>query len=514
MPDLSTLLPDGQNWLKSVVRGLLEDLMANGGKWSRGYDTWDEMMADLSPDDRTIVRVGPDEPDPAKRGLWRKSGASGTGTYVFWGLDDDATQDERLRTNETAIGSLNGLVTTLQAAVAGKLDTTAISAAGVISGTHDGQYVVVWDSNTLTFKLIAASAFGGDDMTTYSWFNLSTTVGAALKTLVPADDTLKKVRIQNQSKTAYVAVGFGGTTAALNTQGSFTLEPGGWISEDNVEAGAVTVIASEAGTPVTCRIANTSGINPGASAASAAHLARYTGAVSDGYKAVIRAFYERLYNAKIVGDGVGAAGLWVPRGPNATDMLLNWAAVDAGLTLVNSPTWTRNVGITFDGATQYANTGLVPASSSLVALTSHGLFTATGAETTVSSNAPAASAGTFELNPKRTSTSMGIKSGTVSSDIVARTTTGGLKGFSRSAADRYTAYEGTAATEVATAAGSLSSYPLLIGARPSNAAGAPVAGTFYTGTVELLYVGGPLTASQEAALASAWSTYTTAIASL
>ncbi len=156
----------------------------------------------------------------------------------------------------------------------------------------------------------------------------------------------------------------------------------------------------------------------------------------------------------------------------------------------------------------------MPASSSLVALTSHGLFAATGAETTVSSNAPAASAGTSELNPKRTSTSMGIKSGTVSSDIVARTTTGGLKGFSRSAADRYTAYEGTTATEVATAAGSLSSYPLPIGARPSNAAGAPVAGTFYTGTVELLYVGGPLTASQEAALASAWSTYTTAIASL
>ncbi|HEY9344408.1 MAG TPA: hypothetical protein VIQ53_03800 [Inquilinus sp.] len=107
MPDLSELLPDGQSWLKPVLRGILEDLLANGGKWSRGYDTYAEMQADLSPENRIIVRVGDLEPDPAKRGLYRKNGPPGPGSsWIFWGLDTDTTQDERISDVQALIDAI------------------------------------------------------------------------------------------------------------------------------------------------------------------------------------------------------------------------------------------------------------------------------------------------------------------------------------------------------------------------------------------------------------------------
>jgi hypothetical protein len=345
------------------------------------------------------------------------------------------------------------------------------------------------------------------------WYDLSKTVGASLATLVYYDGTIQKIRIQNNSPTATIAVAFAGGAAALNSLGSYTLGPGAILSEEDMEPGNVTVISSEAGAPVTCRVTSGRTINPNVWGGFKNLLGLYAAPPGDAYAAAIKTLYFALQGGGLLDL---TAGFWLPAGPDAESARLNWIT-GAPLTLYNAPTFTRGQGWNFTAASlQYANTEFIPSSDSRITANTHSLLVWTDSvNTVVGSNNPAASSGDLEVNPKRTAGTYGTKASFSTSDTPTRAVYGGMHGLSRSVSTGYTAYEGSTATALATASdGALSAYELLIGARPSDAAGTPTANTYYTGTVKAVLVGGAMTPAQVAAANAAVAAYLTAVAGL
>jgi hypothetical protein len=355
-----------------------------------------------------------------------------------------------------------------------------------------------------------------------SWFDLSATVGTSTTTLVPADPGITKLRIQNNSLIASVALGFGGATPALNAPGSFTLGPGAVLSEDAPEVGAISIVASAAGTPVTCRVANYSGLNPFYISGVNGLVDKYriAGSFFDpnttnpaSYSGAILALYKAFYDAGVA-QNIAAFYLLAAQDTGAS--ALNWFG-SANLTFLGAPGFVKGLGRSFLAAsTQYATTGFVPSSDSRVTANSHTLLTWTDSANTVAGgNNPAASSGDFEIVPKRTTGTFGVKSTTAAQDAITRTVYGGMHGFSRTDPASYRAYEG--ATEIVTATvsdGSLIGDMLLVGARPSDANGTPTANTYYTGTISAVLVGAGMTTAQIAAINVAVTAYLATVAGL
>lgn len=86
-------------------------------------------------------------------------------------------------------------------------------------------------------------------------FDGSATVGTASQAVLPAASLRQHLLLQNQSATATIAVNFD-AAAALGAAGSIDVPPKGTLRFDTpgfVPKGAVNVVASAAGTPVTVK---------------------------------------------------------------------------------------------------------------------------------------------------------------------------------------------------------------------------------------------------------------------
>lgn len=126
--------------------------LAANGKWSHAYDTYAQMAADLAPADRVLVRVGPLEPDPAKRGLYRKSGAAGTGSWVYWGPSDGEELAGQVSANQAEIGALKARVDPFQPVDKSYLEGKSLAAAWAddngktaLAVTDEGRVVIPFD---------------------------------------------------------------------------------------------------------------------------------------------------------------------------------------------------------------------------------------------------------------------------------------------------------------------------------------------------------------------------------
>ncbi|MGK9169098.1 hypothetical protein KXR53_22465 [Inquilinus limosus] len=345
------------------------------------------------------------------------------------------------------------------------------------------------------------------------WFNGSGRFGPSRTLLLDDDATLQRVFLKNESETATIAVGLGGVPATLREAGSVTLGPGGWISEDCAEPGRITLVASDADTPVTFKFANTSGQHPGAGAAADALLRRYASpdTLSAEWKAAIRTLYISLYN---IGFVQNAVGLHVLVGPDSTSIRLNWAAEDSGLTGPTPPTFVRGQGVDFDGATQYFDTGLALRDSRKVSITNIAQLVGADGIVVNTPSHPAASDGTVGVVPNRTATSFGIYAVSGTGDSIAVAGTGGMVGFARVDTLGYTAYRNKEIAVRVTRApnSSFTDYTMLLGAR--NSATGPVEGTFFRGRLHWHYVGPAPSPAQKDAVFDAFETYRAAVGNL
>lgn len=344
------------------------------------------------------------------------------------------------------------------------------------------------------------------------WHDLSKVCGTSTTKLIQNDGYVRRFDIQNNSTTATIAVAIRGGTPVLNGIGSVTLGPGAILTMDRAPAGDVSIISSESGAPVTCWVETNRNLNPSVAAAVSALLAQYAAPPGQAYEAAIRTLYLGLNDAGLLPL---LAGLWMLAGPDATSARLNWLT-GASATAFNSPVFTRGLGFGFTaGSLQYLNTNMVPTSNSLITANTHSLLAFTDGNTTLGANNPAASSGDLEINPKRTAGTFGTKASNTTADTPVRTVYGGMHGLSRSIAGSYKAYEGATEIPIATASdGALTAYSLLIGARPSDAAGTPTANTYYTGTVSAVMLGGAMTTAQIASANSLVSDYLAAVRSL
>ena len=102
-------------------RVMIEDALQNGGTWTKGYTSHAAMVADAASFGTGIlVRVGPDEPDVNKRGIWRRDPAAPTG-WTFWAPDTDSNQNARL----TAVETTTDAMEPIREDVKPRLDVTA-----------------------------------------------------------------------------------------------------------------------------------------------------------------------------------------------------------------------------------------------------------------------------------------------------------------------------------------------------------------------------------------------------
>ncbi len=90
-------------------------------------------------------------------------------------------------------------------------------------------------------------------------------------------------------------------------------------------------------------------------AATVAYLARYTGGYDARWQFVVN---MRIARAKLTGAWAVRDAHYFLAAPNLQGALLNAAGATLNLTAYNSPVQTANLGVKFDGATQYLDTGI------------------------------------------------------------------------------------------------------------------------------------------------------------
>jgi hypothetical protein len=472
-------------------------LLASAGLGIRGYTSVATMNADGgAPEGAAAIVIS--DPNPVFN--YPRTAFLRTGGIWVQGADGFAEMLARIANAETTVGALS-------TQIPAKLGRTEITAASELPEGAQGQFVVVWDRNDSTFKLLDITQIG-DDMAQVHWFDASDTFGTSRTVLVQDDGTLRSLRIQNNSDSANVAIGLRGAPAAIKSAGSITLGPGKVYSEDKVPAGNVTIVAEADGTSVTCLFGNLSGQNPSAMQKANALIARFPVQPSEAWKQAIRVLYADLYNAGII---VPAAALWVPAAPDLETAKLNWATPDVGLTFVNSPTWTKGVGLTMNGTTHYATTGLRLRDSDKVSITNISMFVGVGSDGSNGTNRPAVGDGTTEIVPNRTSNSFGTRSGAASGETITGSALGGTFGLSRTNTETYVAsYNDTLEVDAThTTNTTFSLNDVLLGVRSGS--GGPTAATYYSGTIKWAYVGPALASSQKNKLHTSFATFLTTV---
>lgn len=96
------------DWLNGVIEAV-ETIEAGQSSGAKGYDTQANLYLDLAPDDKALTYVGND-PNPLNNGMYRKSGATGTGSWAQ-SSSDRVLQVENTATYADASGQLVGYYT-------------------------------------------------------------------------------------------------------------------------------------------------------------------------------------------------------------------------------------------------------------------------------------------------------------------------------------------------------------------------------------------------------------------
>ncbi|MBD8555566.1 hypothetical protein IFT84_13720 [Rhizobium sp. CFBP 8762] len=337
-------------------------------------------------------------------------------------------------------------------------------------------------------------------------FDNSQVVGTSPVRLVPADPTIKSIEIQHPSETARLAVAFGGKMPAVNGLGSYSFDGGVIFSDKDLSenTGEIWVVSSEANTPVSCRFANTSGIDPNSEARAIAHIARYTGTLNSSQSTAIKKLFKTLDSAGLL--KADRKPFFMPFiAPNSADGLMDWAG-GAAATLVNAPSFSAFDGFTFDGATNYLDTNRVLAAIGTNA--DHTLMVDVGTTATqATTNACALGDASSRIQPNRSTTAARYNSASATGDIATGFPPGGLFGLTRRSVDEYEAWRNADITlTIARTAGSLSSTVHLL-AGCANGSSGPT--TFFNGKLRMVAGMTKMTRAEEIAFAQAWATFKT-----
>jgi hypothetical protein len=134
-------------------RVMIQDALQNGGTWTKGYDTYAEMVADAASfGNGILVRVGPTEPVVDKRGIWKRNSSAPDG-WSFWAPDTDTSQNERL----VAVEDTTAAMEPIREDVKPRLDVTAGGRrirGGIAS--RNRRLGIAWDEdlNTIIYGML------------------------------------------------------------------------------------------------------------------------------------------------------------------------------------------------------------------------------------------------------------------------------------------------------------------------------------------------------------------------
>jgi hypothetical protein len=225
------------------------------------------------------------------------------------------------------------------------------------------------------------------------------------------------------------------------------------------------------------------------------------GTVSNARLSIVNDF---VYAEKVAGNWWLTDDYWGLWGENATQALVSLKQRRLA-TLVNSPTFTPDRDYTFDGATNYINTGFIPSTHG-IAYTGNVQRLAVYERTNVTGSGVAAgcrvgSSIAMSLNPRSGSSLTGAVNNTAGSAAAALTTADsrGLKALSRNGGTTAQGYDRgvplTPATGLTIGSSSAPSVPLFIGAFDSS--NTPI--SFRPAAAGFVAIGAPLSDAQEAA---------------
>lgn len=265
------------------------------------------------------------------------------------------------------------------------------------------------------------------------WFKGPKTASKTEDTLIAAPDAgvmIQNVRFQNKSRTAYVALGFAGSPATLEEGGSYLFGPGQGRDFDIIPPGRVGIISDTDLSPITCEFASTTSSDPNSKSKVAAHLARFTGVMTDPQRKAVGDFYQVLLESGWVEMCAGNGSIWVGRASGNPDGLLDWARPTRTFTpiTINSATApsTSFAGTVFNGSNAI-DTLVTPLAS---AVNKHSMFV--GADQADAGSTKAATGNTtIRVAPNRTATVTTLYAGG-GSLLVTAGARGGLQGYTRS----------------------------------------------------------------------------------
>ncbi|MHC2089474.1 hypothetical protein [Methylobacterium sp. CM6244] len=278
------------------------------------------------------------------------------------------------------------------------------------------------------------------------WFKGAKVASKAEQTLVAAPGVgaiIQNLRVQNTSKTAYIAVGVGGVAASLTDGGSYVLGPGMPLFLDTLQQGRVSFLSDTEGSPITCTFTSTVNLDPNSADRAAKHLARYGTAMTAPQSTAVGNLYNALFDAGWLDLFAASKGgfLWVGSAPGNFDGLINWTGTNNFARILQDPNNvypdTSFAGTLFNGLN--AIDSLVK--PTVPTLPAHGMFSWT--DPTLKSAAKVSMGNTvLRLNPDRSSGADSVYTGAGSSIISGIPRYGGLKGYVRRDVDNFRYYSG------------------------------------------------------------------------
>ncbi len=300
------------------------------------------------------------------------------------------------------------------------------------------------------------------------WFKGARAASTTEQTLVAAPAAgaiIQNLRVQNTSKTAYIAVGVGGVTASLIDGGPNVLGPGMSLFLDTFQQGRVSFLSDTEGSPISCTFTSTVNLDPNSADRAAKHLARYGTAMTAPQSTAVANLYSALFDSGWIDLAANGGFIWNGRAPSNFDGLIDWATPGRtfGRTVINNA---EPPGTSFSGTLFNGNNGIDTLITPPPAPpTKHSLFL--WSDTTASPSGSKVGMGNSVLRvaPNRAATSTTLYTGAGSS-IVTSGGLGGLQGYRRDNPDTFRFFRNdapgsdTTKSVVETTGGS---QPILIG---------------------------------------------------
>lgn len=309
----------------------------------------------------------------------------------------------------------------------------------------DEDRFIIYDASTLLPKKWSFAQLEAKLTPPVYWFKASKLVGTSVVTLVASPGTSAKianVRVQNKSKTAFVAIGFFDVNASLSDPGSYLLGPGQGRDFDIIPQGRVSVCADTDGTVVTCEFTSTANVDPNSADRANTHLARYGGTMTDSNRTAVANYYNKMYQIGLIDLAAGSGGLFVGKAPNNFDGLIDWANSNKTFGRIAGPG--GEVPDTSFAGTQFAGTNAIdtlitPPTANVVTSPNHSIFVITDSTSSPSGSKVAIGNTVLRVAPNRSSTTATVYTGAGSS-LPTSGGLGGLQGYKRENKDNFRFY--------------------------------------------------------------------------